>query len=188
MKSQNNHDVAELISISKFLSLVLRHQPQRIGIVLDEAGWVDVEQLLVRCAASGRPITVEALSEVVASSDKKRFAFSDDRLRIRANQGHSVDVALGLPMSNPPDVLYHGTAARSVAGILKEGLQRRSRHHVHLSADVAVARTVGARHGSPVVLRVRARELADQGQTFWRSDNGVWLTDEVPASFLEVME
>lgn len=171
-------------SASKFLSLILRHQPDLIGLSLDAAGWAEIEAL-IRLSQAHRPLTREVIEAVVAGSDKQRFAISEDGLRIRANQGHSVEVDLQLETVVPPARLYHGTAARFVEAIRREGLSRRSRHHVHLSADVETATRVGARHGKPVVLVVRAAEMAIAGHAFLRSANGVWLTDAVPATFID---
>jgi putative RNA 2'-phosphotransferase len=168
------------VRASKFLALVLRHQPDAVGITLDEAGWVDVEVLLAACAAHGRRYSRAELDHVVATNDKKRFAYSEDGRRIRASQGHSVAVRLGLEAARPPDVLYHGTAERSMPLILAEGLKPMSRQDVHLSADAETAVRVGSRHGHPVVLVVAARELAAEGHVFRISANGVWLTDRVP--------
>jgi len=172
------------VRISKFLSLVLRHNPGRIGIVLDDAGWTDVAGLLTACAAHGVAITRAQLTELVASSDKQRFALSPDGTRIRANQGHSVDVDLQLAPTAPPAILYHGTFAPAVASIRAQGLVRGQRHHVHLSADVSTASKVGARRGKPVILTVLAGDMAAAGHVFYRSDNGVWLTDHVPPEFI----
>lgn len=177
---------SKLTSISKFLSLVLRHEPQHIGLELDEAGWTPVDVLLHKAAQAGRPISRAELDQVVATSDKKRFAFSEDGLRIRANQGHSVEVDLGLPPVPPPDLLYHGTASRFREAILRDGLQRRERHHVHLTESVATATSVGQRYGQPVLLRIDARRMAAAGFEFRCSANGVWLVDSVPPEFLEV--
>ncbi len=173
--------------ISKFLSLVLRHEPHRFGITLDGAGWTDVGSLLEACAAHGVVITRDQLAHVVASSDKQRFALSADGAKIRANQGHSVEVELGLAPAVPPALLYHGTVDRFVASIRTQGLVKGSRHHVHLSADVETAQKVGSRRGKPVILTVRARELADAGHVFYRSANGVWLVDHVPPQYLDGM-
>ena len=177
----------KLTTISKFMSLVLRHQPGRIGLVLDGAGWTEVDGLLSRAAAAGRPITRDQLDEVVATNDKRRFALSEDGLRIRANQGHSVEVDLGLAPRSPPEFLYHGTAAHFVASVQRTGLERRSRHHVHLTEDVAIGAAVGRRYGKPVILRIAAGEMARAGVAFFRSANDVWLVDAVPPTFIEVM-
>lgn len=170
--------------ISKFLAMVLRHKPEIIGITLDEAGWVDVEVLVAALARHGKAVSHKDLAHVVASNDKKRFAFSEDGRRIRASQGHSVQVNLGLAPAVPPEVLYHGTADRSVPAIRLEGLVKRQRQHVHLSTTRETAIAVGVRHGRPVVLEVRAGEMHRSGMTFFLSDNGVWLTDAVPPAFI----
>jgi len=177
----------KLTSISKFMSLVLRHEPGKIGLALDAAGWTSVDDLLARAAARGRAITRDELDEVVATSDKRRFALSDDGLRIRANQGHSVEVDLGLPPAPPPEFLFHGTASRFVDSVLATGLERRSRHHVHLTADVAIGQAVGRRYGKPVILRIAAGAMALEGHVFFCSANEVWLVESVPARFIEVM-
>ena len=175
----------ETTRASKFLSLVLRHEPAQIGIVLDEQGWTSVEALLKQLGTHSQPLNFEQLVHIVETSPKQRFKFSDDRTRIRASQGHSVAVELGYASATPPEMLYHGTAARHQATIQAEGLRKMARHHVHLSADVATARTVGSRHGQPVVFAVAAGELHHAGALFYQADNGVWLTDAVPAACLQ---
>ncbi|WP_435129493.1 RNA 2'-phosphotransferase [Actinacidiphila sp. bgisy144] len=177
-------DEKQTVKVSKFLSLVLRHDPQAVGVTLDEAGWVGVGELLAACAAHGRRISRADLDHVVATNSKRRFAYSPDGRRIRASQGHSVPVELGLPATAPPDVLYHGTAAAAWPLIRQEGLRPMSRQDVHLSADPGTALRVGARHGRPVVLVVDAAGMAAAGQAFRVSDNGVWLTDAVPPRWL----
>jgi putative RNA 2'-phosphotransferase len=177
----------KLTTISKFLSFVLRHDPGHAKLVLDAAGWTPIEDLLARCTAAGHPITRAELEEVVATNDKKRFAISDDGLRIRASQGHSVAVDLELPVVAPPEVLYHGTATRFRAAIEREGLRRGTRHHVHLTGELATARAVGARYGVPVILRVDAQAMVRAGFEFRCSDNGVWLVGSVPPQFLEAL-
>ncbi len=170
---------------SKFLSLVLRHQPDLIGIVLDSAGWTDVAALLAACAAHDQPLTRELLVQLVAESDKQRFALSPDGTRIRANQGHSVEVELELPPRTPPAMLFHGTYAGAVELIKKGGLVKGDRHHVHLSLDAATATKVGSRRGVPVLLRIDSAAMAAAGHTFLCSQNGVWLVDHVPAAFIQ---
>ena len=169
---------------SKFLSYVLRHQPAAVGIALDSGGWVAVDALLRACAQHGRPLSHTELDEVVATSPKQRFALSDDGQRIRASQGHSTAVDLGYQPAEPPDLLFHGTLARLLPLIQAKGLHRMERHHVHLSADEATARTVGGRRGKPVILRIDARAMRDAGHVFFVTPNGVWLTDAVPSSFI----
>lgn len=175
----------DLVKISRFLSLVLRHEPAKIGITLDAQGWVGVDELLAALSRAGKRVTLENLRRVVAENDKKRFSFSEDGERIRANQGHSVEVDLGLEPVEPPEVLYHGTASRFLLSIRREGLTARSRHHVHLSAEQKTAVAVGSRHGVPVVLTVRAARMHADGHLFYRSDNGVWLTDAVAPKYID---
>lgn len=172
------------VRVSKFLSLVLRHEPAKAGLVLDSAGWVDVDALLRGCAAAGVPVTREELNQVVAENDKQRFAFSPDQKRIRANQGHSVAVELDLAPSVPPALLYHGTADRFLDSIKAKGLRKAQRTHVHLSAERATATEVGRRHGRPVVIAVAAAKMHQAGHKFFQSANGVWLTDEVPVEYM----
>jgi putative RNA 2'-phosphotransferase len=171
---------------SKFLSLVLRHQPERIGLRLDESGWAEVDELIERSGQAGVPLTRELLLQIVELNDKKRFALSPDGRRIRASQGHSIAVDLGLPPIEPPELLYHGTADRYLDSIRREGLTARSRNHVHLSGDVQTALKVGARHGRAVVLTVLAGGMSREGLLFYRSANGVWLTERVPARHLVI--
>jgi len=172
------------VKVSKYLAKHLRHQPERIGLTLRPGGWVEVGALLRACESHGFMLSRAELDDVVATSDKQRFAFDDTGSLIRANQGHSVDVDLGLEPMRPPDVLFHGTGAGSVAGILRDGLKPMGRHHVHLSVDVDTALRVGGRHGAPVVLVVDAGGMFRDGHIFYCSANGVWLTAAVPASFL----
>lgn len=172
------------VTTSKFLSLVLRHEPQRVGIRLDAAGWVDVDELLEALARHGKPLSFDELREVVDTSDKQRFAISDDEMRIRANQGHSVAVELDHPAAEPPEFLYHGTSAPSVESIRREGLDKMNRHHVHLSADAEATLRVGARRGRPVLLTIRAGDMHRAGHRFFVTPNRVWLTDRVPPQFI----
>jgi putative RNA 2'-phosphotransferase len=174
----------DLKNSSKFLSYVLRHAPESIGLALDANGWASVDELLAKAEGVGKRLDRAALKEIVATSDKKRFTLSEDGSRIRAAQGHSVEVALGLTPVAPPETLYHGTATRFLEAIRAEGLKAGSRQQVHLSADAATATAVGSRHGKPVVLRVAAGAMHAAGHAFFRADNGVWLTDHVPPQFL----
>lgn len=174
----------ELVRISKFLSLVLRHRPEEIGIQLDERGWADVEQLIAAANRSGRRLDEATLLRVVAENDKQRFALSGDGRRIRARQGHSLEVDLGLEPHSPPQLLFHGTATRFLRSIRETGLRPGSRQHVHLSPDETTATRVGRRHGSPVVLKVLAGQMHSEGHTFYLSENGVWLVAAVPVAFL----
>lgn len=171
--------------LSKFLSLVLRHEPEKIGITLDESGWTDCRKLIQAANRHGTSFTHTMLLEVVRTSDKQRFALSEDGSRIRANQGHSVKVDLSLEASTPPEFLYHGTVARFLDAIRASGLQKGERHHVHLSPDLATATKVGERRGQPVILAVRATEMSAAGHSFYLSANGVWLADAVPPEFID---
>ena len=176
---------SRLVKISKYLSKHLRHQPERIGIKLAPGGWVAIDELLAACKKHSFPINGIELNEVVASNDKKRFSFDSTSTLIRANQGHSVEVDLQLEPAIPLDVLYHGTGHGAVEAILREGLCKMSRHHVHLSSDTTTAQKVGARHGRPVVFAVDSAAMHEAGYTFYCSENGVWLVDHVPPEYLQ---
>lgn len=177
----------QLVRTSKLLSRVLRHAPEHIGITLDRAGWVAVDDLLAALARSGKPLSRTELEEVVATDDKQRFAFSEDGGRIRASQGHSIEIDLGLKPVAPPELLFHGTVAKAVAAILASGLTPQTRQYVHLSPDVETARKVGSRRGKPVILRVAAGHMHQERHVFYRSANGVWLTSAVPPDYIEVL-
>ncbi|MFG3047016.1 RNA 2'-phosphotransferase [Streptomyces sp. NPDC048241] len=179
-------DDRRAVKVSKYLSKHLRHQPERIGLTLDPAGWVEIDTLLAAAATHGFAVTRAELDHVVAVNDKRRFAVEDGR--IRASQGHSVEVALGLPPATPPPYLYHGTVARSLDAIRAEGLRPMNRHDVHLSADRETTTRVGARRGRPVVLAVDAGAMHRDGHVFHVSANGVWLTDAVPPRYLRFSE
>lgn len=172
------------VQLSKFLSFVLRHKPEAIGLTLDLQGWANIDELIERGNAAGTQFDHDDLRQVVETSDKKRFSISADGLRIRAAQGHSVTVELGLSPQEPPSVLYHGTAARLVESILSTGLKPQARQQVHLSADEATAHRVGQRHGKPVIFKIEALRMHAKGFKFYLADNGVWLTDHVPPQFL----
>ena len=178
----------QLVTISKFLSKHLRHEPESLGLTLADGGWVEIEALLDACAKHGFPISSDQLDEVVRTSDKKRFAFDDSGTKIRANQGHSTAFDLQLQPVEPPANLYHGTAENNVTQIQALGLLKMKRHHVHLSLDRATALAVGKRHGKPVVFAVDSAAMRAQGHLFYRSENGVWLTDHVPVEFLSVVD
>jgi putative RNA 2'-phosphotransferase len=176
-----------IIRVSKYLRKYLRHQPEHLGLTLAPGGWVAVDELLAACAHQNFPISRDELADVVATNDKQRFAFDPSGTRIRANQGHSVTIDLGLEPLTPPDTLYHGTGHRAVASILREGLHRMSRHHVHLSKDIPTARKVGSRHGRPSILAVDTAAMHRDGYAFFCSANGVWLVDHVPPSYLRLV-
>jgi putative RNA 2'-phosphotransferase len=171
---------------SKFLSYVLRHEPQAIGLTLDSEGWADIDALITGAQQAGKTLDLDLIRVVVAGSDKKRFAISDDGQRIRAVQGHSTDtVAIQHEAKEPPEFLYHGTATRFLDSILAEGLRPGERHHVHLSQDTVTAAAVGQRYGKPVVLKIEALRMHQQGFVFFQADNGVWLTEQVPLAFID---
>jgi putative RNA 2'-phosphotransferase len=175
-----------MVHISKYLSKHLRHSPELLGLTLEPGGWVSVDALLAGAVRKGFQITRDELDEVVAKNDKQRFSFDETGLRIRANQGHSTEVDLQLEPRMPPDLLYHGTASHTLDEILKNGLERRKRHHVHLSLTPGTAQTVGARHGTPIVLVIDAAGMHKAGIPFYCSENEVWLVDAVPPEYLRV--
>jgi putative RNA 2'-phosphotransferase len=170
--------------LSRFLSLVLRHDPGSIGLQLDENGWAKLADLIDCMQTHGKRVDHAMILRVVETSDKQRFRLSDDGLSIRANQGHSIAIDLKLEEMAPPQWLYHGTAVKSMPAIVREGLRKQSRQHVHLSVDRETAKKVGARHGKPVVLEVAAQLMVQHGYRFYRAENGVWLTDHVPPDYL----
>lgn len=174
-----------LVRASKFLSLLLRHKPEAIGLSLDGEGWAVIDDIVRLTVSADVALTRELVLELVSTSDKQRFRLSDDGLRVRANQGHSLDVDLQLPPREPPAVLFHGTAEAALASIRVHGLQPQKRQFVHLSSDAATAHKVGARHGKPVVLRVHSRAMFEAGQAFFVADNGVWLTSSVAPAWIE---
>lgn len=174
----------ELIRTSKFLSLVLRHDPGRIGLSLDPEGWASVEDLILRTNDFGHNLDHQSLRELVATNDKQRFAFSHDGTRIRATQGHSIDIDLGLESIEPPRLLFHGTAMRNLGSIRRWGLLPGSRQYVHLSPDAMTATRVGQRHGIPVVLKIAALRMYQEQLRIYRSANGVWLTAAVPVQYI----
>lgn len=177
--------LSEQKKVSKFLSLILRHRPETIGLALDDSGWAEVGELLTKINLSGKPLTLDQLTAVVENNDKKRFAFSDDQTKIRANQGHSIEVDLALDEAEPPEILYHGTAERNLVPIREKGLLKGQRNHVHLSVDQDTARSVGVRYGKPVVLKIRSQQMQSDGCSFFLSKNGVWLTAYVDPKYIE---
>ena len=173
-------------NISKFLSLVLRHSPDSIGLQLDENGWADIEELIKKSDSNGISFNLEDLNNIVNTSDKKRFAISESKTKIRANQGHSISsIDLKLEAMNPPEILYHGTVEKFIDSIKKVGLQKRSRQHVHLSKDIETATKVATRRGLPIILKIKAAHMQQAGFDFFCSENGVWLTKNVPVEFIE---
>ncbi|WP_295616457.1 RNA 2'-phosphotransferase [Chamaesiphon sp. GL140_3_metabinner_50] len=173
------------VRISKYLSKHLRHQPERLGLELLPGGWVEVDKLLAAASAHGFEITLADLQQVVATNDKQRFAFNDRGDLIRANQGHSVDIDLQLTSQTPPAMLYHGTHVKAVDAILTAGLQKMSRHHVHLTTDLHMAAKVGGRRGESVIFTVDGMAMVADGYSFYCTENDVWLVDAVPPQYLE---
>lgn len=184
-----NKPQQDLTKISKFLSFVLRHKPEAIGLQLDPQGWVDIDELISKAHQSGEMVTLDRglIETTVESNDKKRFVISDDGKSIRASQGHSVNVDLQLTPKQPPNVLYHGTASRFLDSIMAEGLKPRQRQYVHLSGDTETAVQVGQRYGKPIVLKIDSGSMSEQDYVFFLSDNNVWLTKHVPEQFISVI-
>ena len=178
-------DKKKLTELSKFISLILRHKPDAAGITLDEHGWADVAELTEGINNRGIYIDRDILDEIVRTDNKQRYSYNEDGTKIRANQGHSINVDVELKEMCPPDILYHGTGKKSVASINEQGLKRMERMYVHLSADKETAVKVGKRHGEPFVYIVRSKEMYNDGKQFFLSENGVWLTKEVPVKYLK---
>lgn len=172
----------ELTKVSKYLSFILRHKPEEIGLELDANGWGAVEDLINK--TTDVPLTKELLEIVVETNDKQRFVYSEDGMKIRANQGHSINIKLDLPRLRPPEFLFHGTAERFWSSIHNDGLVKGGRHHVHLTESVAVAKSVGARYGKPVLLKISSQRMSDEGVKFYKTPNNVWLVDFVPVNYI----
>jgi putative RNA 2'-phosphotransferase len=178
-----------LVKISKFLSLVLRHAPETIRVTMDKNGWVGIQELIDNANTyKNLHLTTDIIKKVVETNDKQRFILSDDEKRIRANQGHSITVDLELESRTPPDVLYHGTAIRFLDSIRKDGIKSMGRQYVHLSRTEEIAITVGRRHGEPVVLYIDAKTMHEEGYKFYLSENKVWLVDKVPIKYIKIKE
>lgn len=176
----------QLKHTSKFISLVLRHKPEEIDLQLDANGWAPVQELIIKMNAAGVPIDADLLHTIVDSNDKNRFAFNADQTMIRASQGHSIEVELNLTPVEPPAILYHGTTEKYLESIFSSGLQKQSRQYLHLSATIEAAKTVGSRHGKPVILSINAKEMYAAGFKFYLSANNVWLADEVPVNYIKL--
>lgn len=179
--------MSELTDLSKLIALVLRHKPEKIGITLDEHGWANVDDLIEGIKKT-RPFDMATLEVIVATDNKMRYSFNEDKTKIRANQGHSIPVDVELEEAIPPDILYHGTGMKFVESIDKKGLIPKTRLYVHLSSNVDTAIKVGSRHGEPVVYSVKSRQMHRDGYKFYLSKNGVWLTKTVPVEYLEKIE
>ncbi len=175
----------QITQISKFLSLVLRHQPETINIQLDQNGWTDVDELIEKANNYGVRFDRELLNHIVETNSKKRFAFNETLDKLRASQGHSVEIELGYINKQPPEILFHGTSEKSIQSILETGLEKQSRQHVHLSSDIETAIKVGQRHGKPYVFKVLAEQMYKDNFEFFISENDVWLTDYVPIKYLK---
>jgi putative RNA 2'-phosphotransferase len=175
---------SEETKISKFLSLILRHQPEKIGLKLDENGWINTEELITQSIKHNFDIDFEKILFVVQNNKKQRFTFNEDYSKIRANQGHSLDIDLELTPQTPPDILFHGTAIKNLDSIKEKGILKQERLYVHLSSNYDDALKVGARYGKPIVLKVDAKHMVSKSYLFFLSDNGVWLTSHVPAKFI----
>ncbi|GBO51830.1 2'-phosphotransferase [Pseudanabaena sp. lw0831] len=174
-----------LVKLSKFVSLVLRHQPEVIGLKLDENGWAEVDRFIELAKQNGTDISKSVLEEIVETNNKKRFSFNSEKSKIRANQGHSIDIELGLTSKHPPELLFHGTATRFIESIRQQGLVAGNRQHVHMSSDETTAINVGQRHGKPVVLKIDTSAMLQDGFVFFCSENLVWLTEFVPPQYLK---
>lgn len=176
--------MGNLIKISRFISLILRHKPETIGITLDEHGWANVEELIAGVNKK-YPIDMQILEKIVNDDDKNRYSFNGDKTMIRANQGHSIPVDVELKKLNPPDILYHGTGEKYVESIERQGLIRKNRLYVHLSNDIEIAKKVGKRHGKPVIYEIDCKKMIEDGIEFFKSENNVWLVESVPVKYLK---
>ena len=180
-------DEKKKVKISKFLSLILRHKPEEVGLTLEENGWVKVTDLIKACSDYGKIFTLNELREVVETNEKKRFAFDETGEKIRASQGHSVEVEIEFEKRTPPVILYHETAEKNVGEIFANGLKKMNRHHVHLSADIETARKVGIRYGKPVIFEIDTAKMLSENFEFFVSANEVWLVNEIPSKFLKIL-
>ena len=186
MSNKNGKRGKRKNSTSRFISLILRHKPEVIGITLDEHGWADVQDLIDGISRKGgHYLDMETLEEIVRTDEKQRYVFNEDHSLIRASQGHSVAVDVGLEELTPPDVLWHGTGEKYISSIDVQGLLPKGRLYVHLSSDVETAKKVGSRHGKPIIYRIDCKKMVEDGYSFYFSANHVWLTKEVPVKYLE---
>ncbi|ENY8552384.1 TPA: RNA 2'-phosphotransferase [Clostridioides difficile] len=173
--------------LSIFISLILRHKPETIGIKLDDYGYADVNELIEKINNTGRNINIEILEQIVKEDNKQRYSFNDDRSKIRANQGHSINVNVELRELEPPRFLYHGTATRFLDNIKKEGIISKSRLYVHLSNDIDTAVHVGKRHGISIVLKINTGKMYENGYKFYLSENNIWLCEYIPFKYVEIL-
>lgn len=171
--------------ISKFISLILRHKPELIGLTLDENGWANVDELIEKSNTNDNELTLDLLKQIVEENDKQRFTFNEDYSKIRANQGHTVKVDLELESTTPPEFLYHGTVEKFIDSIKENGLKPIERLHVHLSKDIDTAKNVGSRRGSPIILKIQSLKMHENNHVFYLSKNGVWLCDAVPTEYIQ---
>lgn len=176
-----------LIKISKFISFVLRHKPQAIGVTLGVDGWVEIENFLSQSALHGNVITLDDLKIVVAQDDKQRYSISQDGLYVRANQGHSAKADIKFPRKTPPEILFHGTSSKNAISIKSNGLSKMKRHHVHLSTNPDTALNVGSRHGEPIIFQIKAKQMHIDGYHFYFSENKIWLTDNIPSKYIKLV-
>ncbi|MDY6622175.1 RNA 2'-phosphotransferase [Clostridioides difficile] len=174
--------------LSIFISLILRHKPEIIGIKLDDYGYADVNELIEKTNNTGRNINIEILEQIVKEDNKQRYSFNEDRSKIRANQGHSINIDVELKELEPPEYLYHGTATRFLDNIKNEGIIKQSRLYVHLSRDIDTAIKVGKRHGTPVILKINTGKMYENGYKFYLSENNVWLCEYIPFKYVEIFE
>ncbi|EJX2602088.1 RNA 2'-phosphotransferase [Clostridioides difficile] len=174
--------------LSIFISLILRHKPETIGIKLDDYGYADVNELIEKINNTGRNINIEILEQIVKEDNKQRYSFNEDRSKIRANQGHSINIDVELKELEPPEYLYHGTATRFLDNIKNEGIIKQSRLYVHLSRDIDTAIKVGKRHGTPVILKINTGKMYENGYKFYLSENNVWLCEYIPFKYVEIFE
>ncbi|SUO97200.1 RNA 2'-phosphotransferase [Suttonella ornithocola] len=178
-----------LTKISKFLSYVLRHKPEEIGLQLNSEGWAKISELIAGAERKGYHLNTECIYEIVATNDKKRFALSEDRQYIRAVQGHSTNtVDITFAEKTPPKTLYHGTASRNIDAIFREGLKPGSRQYVHLSDNTEIAKKVGMRYGKPVILKIDTEKMCNSGHIFYQAENKVWLTKAVPTEYISILD
>jgi len=181
-------DKKKEVSLSKFLSLLLRHNPGAIGLELDYNGWANVDELISKSTTKGKHLGLDELKYIVKNCEKQRYTFNEDYTKIRANQGHSINIDLELKPQKPPEILFHGTADRNIKSILKNGIQKRNRQHVHLSVDIETATKVGIRHGKEVILKINSGKMHTEGFPFYLSKNNVWLTDFIDPKYIELYQ